>query len=179
MFIFSSGQAKDSCHPVPDQITTVGNLVPRSPTAKGKGKQSEIWVRDSTVGVLNLARPLTVLYKIKLGIKRKTKDQEKILLGLEPLPHGRQVHNHRIVGQKHIADASQIFLYNDLSSYFKAVGPNRFHFLFKILQQSKCIAKRTFLAAFYSVHNFSRTRIVGFLCKFTELQHHDIATAFP
>ena len=22
------------------------NLVPRSPTAKGKGKQSEIWVRD-------------------------------------------------------------------------------------------------------------------------------------
>ena len=34
------------------------------------------------------------------------------------------------------------------SSYFKAIGPNRFHFLCTILLPSICIAKSTFLTAF-------------------------------
>ena len=56
------------------------------------------------------------------------------------------------------------------SSYFKAVGPNRFHFLCKILRPSKCIAKSTFFTCFLKRgHNFNRTKIVGFLCKFTDL----------
>ena len=46
------------------------------------------------------------------------------------------------LGPKRIIHASQMFLYNDVSSYFWAVGPNRFHFLCKILLLLKCIAKK-------------------------------------
>ena len=105
-------------------------------------------LKYSQLPVLNLVRPLTVLQKIKLGIRTKTKSQEKRgrikekkkihFQGTNPVPlrqkHGQTHHecfytsNHR---QKHF-----------LKPLFDFLGRG---------------------------HNFNRTKIVGFLCKFTDL----------
>ena len=66
------------------------------------------------------------------GLK-ELKDKQKAKLE-ESTPYRTVVMcDQRTVGQKHVADISQMFLYNDFSPYFKAAGPNRFYFLCKIL----------------------------------------------
>ena len=64
-----------------------------------------------------------------LCLRRERSDDLKYVCALQAGAHRRRITN--------------VFI-QQFSSYFKAVGPKRFHFLFKILLPSRCIAKSIF-----------------------------------
>ena len=130
------------------------------------------WVKDSWNPVPKLA--IVLIWKTPACLKfGKTSN---CAVGL----HGHQVHGQRTVGQKHIEDAAQIFLYNDVSPYFKAVGPNRFHF-------SHCHQKASSKAVFNwfskqpQFHPDKESGLSVQVNRLTTLTQHDdiVATAFP
>lgn len=64
-----------------------------------------------------------------LCLRRERSDDLKYVCALQAGAHRKRITN--------------VFK-QQFSSYFKAVGPKRFHFLFKILLPSRCIAKSIF-----------------------------------
>ena len=96
-------------------------------------------------------KPMTKKKKRKKKQKKKKKKKKKKTEGI------KQKACHRIRTRHHRLHSTNVFIQR-FSSYFKAVGPNRF--LCKILLSSKCIAKSTFFNRFLKRgHNFSWTKI--------------------